>query len=167
MKVKIKGGRETEAALRALGKQVTARAVGRRGLKLAAEPIQALARALAPDDPKTGPGKFLKDSIKVGNAKSRDKDQIWIKVGIDASADPARYVNRVRGGGSYRDPGVAGAAVIMEFGAPGANVPAHPFMRPAWEANKAASPQRIADSVRVEVRKAAERQARKAARASA
>lgn len=164
MKVAIKGGPEIEAALRNLGKQVTARNVGRRGLKQAAEPIAAMAKALAPDDPATGAGKFLKASIKVTGAKSRDKDQLWVRVGIDASDDPAKYVNRQSGGGSYRDPGVAGAAVIMEFGAPAGNIPAQPFFRPAWDANKAATPQRIADGVRDEVEKAAARAARKRAR---
>lgn len=167
MKVAIKGGLELQAALRALGNQVTARNVGRRGLRQAAEPIVQQAKALAPDDPVTGSGKFLVESIKQAPGKSRDKDQLWVRVGIDASVDPAKYVNRKRGGGgSYRDPGVAGVATIMEFGAPGANIAPRPFMRPAWEANKAATPQRIADGVRDEVEKAAARAARKKARSA-
>ncbi len=164
MKVSIKGGASTEAALRALGNQITARNVGRRGLKLAAEPIRAMAAALAPDDPKTGAGKFLKAAIKVAPGKSRDKDQLWVRIGIDATEDPAKNVNRKSGKGSYRDPGVAGAAGIMEFGAPAGNIPAQPFFRPAWDANKAATPQRIADGVRDEVEKAAQRAARKRAK---
>lgn len=167
MKVSIKGGREVEAALRALGNQVNARNAGRRGLKQAAEPIRALAASLAPDDPKTGVGKFLKQSIKVGSLKSRDKDQLFVAIGIDASVDPAKYVPRKNGGGTYRDPGVAGVGPIQEFGAPANNMPAHPFMRPAFEVNKTATPQRIADGVRVEVEKAAQRAARKAAKGRA
>lgn len=162
MKVAIKGGRETQASLRALGNQITARNVGRRGLKQAAEPIVATAKRLAPDDPATGVGKYLVESIKTAPGKSRDKDQIWQRIGIDADVDPAKYVNRQSGGGSYRDPGVAGVAGIIEFGKPG--TPPDPFMRSAWEMNKAATPQRIADGVKVEVEKAVARAARKKAR---
>lgn len=164
MKVSIKGGRETEAALRALGNQITARNVGRRGLRLAAEPIVTAAKHLAPDDPETGAGKYLVESIKTGPGRSRDKDQIWQRIGIDASGDPARYINRQDGNGSYRDPGVAGVSVMMEFGVAARNIAPHPFMRPAWDMNKNATPQRIADSVRLEVDKAAARAARKKAR---
>ena len=163
MKITFKGGRQTEAALRALGNQITAHNVGRRGLKLGAEPIVSAAKAFAPDDPATGIGKFLRESIKLAPGKSRDKDVLRVRIGIDASVDPAKYVNRQSGGGSYREPGVAGVAGIIEFGRAG--VPPNPFMRQAWEINKAATPQRIADGVRVEVEKAAERQARKRAKA--
>lgn len=164
MKVSIKGGPEIEAALRQLGNQITARNVGRRALLQAAQPIENRARQLAPDDPKTGAGKFLKESIKTAPRKSRNKDQLWVAVGIDASVDPGKEVPRKSGSGSYRDPGVAGVAVIQEFGAPAQNIPARPFMRPAWEAEKAASPQRVADIAAVEVEKAAQRAARKKAR---
>lgn len=164
MKVSITGGREIEAALRELGSKVTAKNVGRRGLLNAAAPIRDMAKMLAPDDPATGSNKFLKESIKAVPGRRNRGDRVWAIVGIDASVDPARNVPRKSGGGSYRDPGVAGVSVIQEFGAPGAHVPPRPFMRPSWEANKAATPQRIADEVKVEVEKAAARAARKRAK---
>lgn len=164
MKVSIKGGVEVEAALRELGNKVTARNVGKRGLLKAAEPIRDMARLLAPDDPATGSNKFLRESIKAAPGRRNRGDRIWALVGIDADVDPAKNVARKSGGGSYRDPGVAGVSVIQEFGSPANNVPAHPYLRPAWEANKAAAPQRIADEVKVEVEKAAARAARKKAR---
>lgn len=162
MKVSIKGGREVEAALRELGNKVTARNVGRRALVNAAEPIRDLAKMLAPDDPRTGTGKFLKESIKIAPGKRRG-DTMQVRIGIDASVDPAVEKPR-QGGGTYRDPGVAGVSVIQEFGAPAANVPAQPFMRPAWEVNKLATPQRMVDALRPEIEKAAQRAARKRAR---
>lgn len=163
MKVSIKGGKEVEATLRELGNKITARNVGRRALESAAAPIRDMAELLAPDDPKTGAGKFLKESIKIAPGKRRG-DTIRVLVGIDASVDPAVEKPR-QGGGTYRDPGVAGVSAIQEFGAPAANVPAQPFMRPAFEVNKAATPQRIADGVRIEVEKAEQRAARKRAKA--
>ena len=177
MKVSITGCRELDAALRELGNKVTAKAVGRRALDNAAAPILAMAKLLAPDDPATGSNKFLKESIKVAAPKrvrlnrgqSRGsidaQDQIWRVIGIDQSVDPPTWKPRQGGGGTYRDPGVAGVGPIMEFGAPAANVPAQPFMRPAWEANKAATPQRIVDALRPEIEKAAQRAARKRAKA--
>lgn len=164
MKVEFKGGTELEAALRDLGKKVTARNVGKRALLTAAEPIRDTAKQLAPDDPVTGVGKYLPESIKVAPGRRNRGDRIWTLVGIDASVDPATDKPR-RGGGSYRDPGVGGVAVIQEFGAPAAHVPAHPYMRPAWEANKAATPDRIATELRIEIDKAAQRAARKRAKA--
>lgn len=163
MKVSFSGGREIEAALREIGSKATAKNVGRRALLKAAEPIRDKAQQLAPDDPKTGAGKFLPESIKAAPGRRNKGDRVWAVIGIDASDDPATEKPR-QGGGTYRDPGVAGVAVIQEFGAPAANVPAQPFMRPAWEAEKAATPQRIADELWIDLEKTAQRAARKKAR---
>lgn len=162
MKVEFKGGIELQAALRELGSKVTAKNVGKRALVKAAEPIAAKAKALAPDDPATGAGKYLRESIKAAPGKRNRGDRVWALVGIDASVDPAKYVNRKSGSGSYRDPGVAGVAGIIEFGRSG--VPPKPFMRSAWESEAPASPGRIANELRVEIDKAAQRAARKAAK---
>lgn len=165
MKVTVKGGREAAAALRSIGNQVTARRIGRKAIKPSAEIIAAKAASLAPDDPATGVGKYLRASIAVAPAKSRDKDQVWMNVGIDKSVDPPKDVQRKSGKGTYRDPGVAGVSVIMEFGAPGANIAPRPFFGPAWESEKDATAQRITDAVLTEATKAAERAARKRAKA--
>jgi hypothetical protein len=164
VRVSVTGGPEVEAALRELGNRVTAVNTARRALKQAADPIQQRAQSLAPDDPATGAGKYLKESIKVAPRKSRDKDQVWVSVGIDKSVDPPKQVVRKRRKGTYRDPGVAGVSVIMEFGAPAKNIAPRPFMGPAWEAEKMATPQRIVDVLAVEVSKSAARASRKAAR---
>lgn len=178
MKVTFKGGVELQAALRELGSKVTAKNVGKRALLKAAEPIRDRAKALAPDDPATGIGKYLKESIKAAPGKRNRGDRVWALVGIDADVDPPTYhprqkaravqTRKFRDGRSpavatqWRDPGVAGVAGIIEFGRPG--VPAKPFMRTAWEAEKAATPDRIATELASEIDKAAARAARKAAK---
>lgn len=163
MKARFKGSREIEAALREIGSKAIARNVGKRSLLKAAEPIRDKAKQLAPDDPATGAGRFLSESIKAAPSRRNRGDRVWALVGIDSSVDPA--VERPRqGGGTYRDPGVAGVAVIQEFGAPGANVPAQPFMRPAWEAERAATPGRAAAELWSEIEKVALRAARKRAK---
>ena len=176
MTVTVKGGLQAEAALRELGNQLTAKNAGRRALKQASNIIADKARSLAPDDPATGAGNYLRESIKVGPGKrvrlnrgqSRggldSDDQVWMVIGIDQTVDPPKEVARKNGKGSYRDPGVAGVAVIMEFGAPAGGIPAQPFMGPAWESEKAATAQRITDAVIVEADKAAMRAAKKRAK---
>lgn len=176
MKITVKGAAAAQAALRELKDTATAKRIGRKAIKQAAEIIATKARSLAPDDPATGAGKFLRQSIKVAPPKrarfnrgqSRGnidaEDQVWMLIGIDQSVDPPKEVRRKNGKGSYRDPGVAGVSVIMEFGAPGGNISPRPFMGPAWESEKEATAQRIVDNVTTEAFKAAERAARKRAR---
>lgn len=164
MKIDFKGGKELEAALRDLGKRATAKNVAKRALVKAAEPIRDKAKSLAPDDPATGAGKYLRDSIKAAPGKRSRGDRVWALVGIDAEVDPAKYVDRKSGRGDYRDPGVAGVSVMMEFGVPAKNIPAQPFMRHAWESEKSRTPDRIAAELRSEIDKSAARAARKKAR---
>ena len=164
MKVEFKGGQKLEAALRQLGKRVLAKNVAKRALVKAAEPIRDRAKSLAPDDPATGAGKFLRDSIKAGPGKRNRGDRVWALVGIDADVDPAVYRDRKSGSGDYRDPGVAGVAVIQEFGAPAQNIPPQPFMGPAWSTEGPKSPDRIATELWSEIEKSRERASKKAAR---
>ncbi|XUU60644.1 HK97-gp10 family putative phage morphogenesis protein [Erythrobacter sp. HA6-11] len=132
--VKIDGGRELERQLRQLGDLRAVRRAGRAALRKGGKPMLETARMLAPDDPATGPGKFLRQSIKMATGRrerGEDGDQVYVVIGIDQNVDPARYISRKSGQGTYRDPGVAGVSVIIEFGRPG--VPAQPFMRPAFD----------------------------------
>lgn len=155
--VEFSGGRELEAALRALGDQPMMRQAAKKALTLAAEPIRAAWAARAPDDPKTAGN--LKQSVKIGPQRSRDKDQVWVKIGIDSGVDPAVVRPRKSGRGSYRDPGVAGNAAIQEFGT--AKMPANPSARPAWDAEAPATPGRIGAVLGPEIEAAAARIARK------
>lgn len=173
--VSLSGGHDLDRALRELARAADARTVGRAALRAAARPIVADAKARAPDDPATGANKFLRQSIKQGpisraragrgqslpgKGSNRAKDEIWIAVGIDQSVDPPRRKPRRTGKGSYRDPGVAGVSVMIEFGT--SKAAAQPFMRPAWDANRADSVGIIAGEITPQLEKAAQRIARRA-----
>lgn len=160
--VDFKGGRELEAALKALGNPAAARRSGQRAVNKAMEPVRDVAKSLAPDDPATGIGKFLKEAIKSGPRKSRDKDRVFAAVGIDHTVDPPKDVARKGGKGTYRDPGVAGVAVMQEFGTE--NMPANPYMGPAWELERAALPGILGRIMWADIEKTAKRLARKRAR---
>lgn len=132
--VKIQNAREIEQALAELGDSKAMRRAVRAALRDAGTPMMELARSLVPIDKGD-----LKRSIKMRAAKrlkGQDEDTFGIAIGIDTNEEPARQVVRKTKsnggkGGTYRDPGVAGAGPIVEFGRPG--VPAKPFMRPAFD----------------------------------
>jgi len=143
--VRTQGFRELEQALLELPK-ATGRNTARRALLKAAQPIADDASANAP----IGETGKLSSTIEPGTRLSRRQSQLHKKqspfeVFIGPSADP-------RG-------------VQQEFG--NANHPAQPFMRPAWEANKARALSTIRTELKNEIHKSAQRIARKAARLAA
>lgn len=136
--VKVEGLRALERKLHQLGDLPAVRRAGRKALRAGGAPMVASAKQFAPDDPVTGPDLHLRASIKMATGRRErgdDGDQVWVVIGIDANVDPPVLRRRKDGRGSYRDPGVAGVASIIEFGRAG--VPAAPFFRPAWDAHKA------------------------------
>lgn len=143
---KFEGGKELEAALFDLGK-ATAKNVARRVLRKAADPIVTKARMLAPKDEGD-----LEKSIKAGRAIGRFQragnrgDEVSVFVGIDESID-----RRLR---IY--------AGVQERG--NDNNRPQPYMRPAWDAEKYKSVDRIAPELWDEISKAAARAAKKAGR---
>jgi HK97 gp10 family phage protein len=147
VKVEFKGGKELEAALRDLGKKATAKNVARRALRLAAQPIRDEWERLAPEDEGD-----LKLSIKIGKAissfQSRGNrgDVVTEFIGIDESQDARLHIY----------------AEVMEFG--DGTHKAQPAGRPAWEGKKMEAFDRLADDLRSEIDKAAQRAARKAAK---
>lgn len=134
---KLEGFAELERKLFALGSTRIANRIGKKALEAAAEPIRATAERLAPDDPATPVG--LKQSIKF--ATKRRDDVVMTRIGIDPDVVPPVDRVRKRGKGAYRDPGPAGVAVMQEFGTE--KMAANPFMRPAWDGHKDATPGRI------------------------
>ncbi len=138
--IRVEGLAALEQALRKLGDQPAIRRAGRAALREGGKPMMETARRLAPDDPATGIGQFLQASIKMATGRGDrgdDGDQVFVVIGIDHSLDPPVFRPR-QGGGTYRDPGVAGVSGIIEFGRPG--VAAKPFMRPAFDQHAAATP---------------------------
>lgn len=156
---RIEGGALVAAALRALGNDKEINRAAREALLVAAEPIRAKAEAGAPDDPTTAGA--LKSSIKK-KARKASFYRATVDVGIDKSVDPPKIVGRKTGRGTYRDPGVAGVAPIIEFGRDG--VAAVAFMRNAMDAEFPATGQRIGDALWPAIEKAAKRIAKRAGR---
>lgn len=157
--LEIKGARELEAALNALGQDRLIKSTNRRALLNAAKPAVATARRLAPK--KSG---RMSEKIDVSSTLSR---------------------RQRRGGGYRRDPNVAhvfmgaaprGPAVLAEFGTGpryqkrsrkfvGA-MPAQPFMRPAWEQHKTKILDDYTSELWIQIEKSAKRLARRQAKAA-
>ena len=159
MKIEVEGGLEIAAALKELGDPRAVRTSLRRALRDAAQPMLEAAKGKVPVDKGD-----LKRSIKMAAAKGEklDGDSFGVVIGIDSNEQPARQVVRkTRSGKSatYRDPGVAGAGPIIEFGRPG--VAAKPFMRPAFDAEGEKTIQRFGATAGPAIEKQAAKLARK------
>lgn len=141
--MKVEGLKEVKTALRQLP-DATAKNVIRRVLRKAGQPIADRARELAPVDEGD-----LKDSIAVSTKLSKSQRRKHRKGGKD---DVEVFV----GAGPHPQ------AHLQEFGT--SEFPAQPFMRPAWDQHKRAALDGIKDGMWAEIRKAAERLARKAAK---
>lgn len=140
--VKVEGLKELEQALKQLP-QANAKAVLRRTLKEAGQPIAKTARALAPKLEM-----HLSESIDVDMKLSRRQR------GLHKKQSPVEM---------FVGPGPDPAAHLQEFGS-GPGHHAQPFMRPAWDQNKDQALETIANLTWIEIEKAAARLAKKAAR---
>lgn len=157
MSCKFSGGKELEAAFRELGQDRSINAAAREALRDGARPIADLAASLAPEH-----DGFLKKAIKVAAAKrQKGKDYIGVMVGIDRSVDPPSMKPR-QGGGTYRDPGVAGHSVMVEFGT--GNMAAQPYMTPAMEAEMPNATPRVIKRLGPAIERAAARLAKRRAK---
>lgn len=143
VKFTIEGLAELQVALRELP-DATAKNVLRRVGKQALQPIADAAAQRAPVDQGT-----LRDSIHVGTKLSRRQKSKHKKISED---DVEVFVGA----------GPVPQAIWQEFGT--VNHPAHPFLRPAWDAGKDTVINTIADLLWVEIQKSAARIARKAAK---
>lgn len=141
--VKVEGLRDLGAALAELPKIATAKAVVRRVLKRAAEPLRALAEQTAPR--LTG---ALKISIVIGTKLTRRQARM-------ARKEPKSLTEMFIGTSNP-------AAVPQEFGTH--DQKAQPFMRPAWQATKDQVLTNIGAELGPEIEKTAARLAKKAAR---
>lgn len=150
----IEGLREVDAALGDLGK-VLGRNVMRRVAVKRLQPMAEVARSLAPDDPNTG-GNDLKTSIAVSTqlGKRQRKLNKKSKSEVEAHMGPAGP------GGNVPPQGIQ-----QEFG--NQNHGPQPFMRPAFDRGKGALIEGIGQDFWLEISKANDRKARKAARLAA
>lgn len=147
--VKISGLRELDAALAQLPK-ATGRAVLRRVLKDAGEPIARAARAKAPV--LTGD---LRESVEVSQKLARSQKSGGAKMTANGfRSDSKNYVEMFVG------PGTNPQAITQEFGT--FKEPAQPFMRPAWDGQRDTALNLIANTLGPEIERAAARLAKKA-----
>lgn len=141
---KVEGLSELNAALGELPK-TTAKNVLKRSLMPAAKPIDDMASRLAPK--LTG---ALEISIITGTKLTRRQRSSAYKAGAAGVVEVHVGTAMSRG-------------LFQEFGT--VKMPAHPFMRPAWEANKDNALQIIATTLGNEIEQAAARLAKKKAKA--
>lgn len=167
--VSVTGLRELEQALRELGK-VNAKAVGRRVLKKAAQPMADAAQAGAPvqsgqlaqsvtvsprvkkgrgDAGAAAFGAALRAGGDVGTARAAARSANAANTSVMLFMGPASTVRQ---------------AVPQEFGTE--DHPAQPFMRPAWDGHSGQALDSIIDDLRIEIAKAAQRAAKRAAKAA-
>ncbi len=146
IRVKVEGLQEIQAALHELPK-ATARNVMRRVLRQLAEPIADTARQLAPV--LSGD---LKESVGVSTKLARNVKRGRSKLSTNAVE-------------MFVGPFNAPRSIQQEFG--NINHPPQPFMRPAWDKHKDELLPKVGEAMWNEIRAAAERKARKEARAAA
>lgn len=154
MKVKFKGGKELEAALKALDVSTTRkRGIATRALRVAAVPIRdEWAQGV---DVESGD---LKRSVKIGNRattrgvrkfrRRAGQDVVEQYIGIDPAED--------------KDGRLQVYAYVEEFG--DENRPANPAGRRAWEAKKMEAFNKISGAMWDEINATAKREASKTAR---
>ena len=168
-KFSFEGGKALEAALRRIGKEATARNIGTRALKLAAEPIADEARRNAPRDKG-----FLQESIKIGTKANMGRgralrssgDRVYVFIGIDGSVLPPKEAKTKRNKRKTRflqaGGGVAAYSIAVENGT--VSMAPQPYMRPAFDGQKENAVKRLGPALWEEIEKAAARAAKKAAK---
>lgn len=161
---RMEGLRELDQALGELPK-ATAKNVLVRTLLAAGRPMQQQAQALAPARPAGAPQKTY---VKSGAVRVRRPGTLKALVQIGTRLTPRQARAARQDGKDFaevyvgtRDP----IARLDEFGT--ADAPAHPFLRPAFEANKHQALETIRTVLGGEIEKAVQRLARKAVRLAA
>lgn len=119
----IAGAKELDKAFKQLPR-ATAKSVLRRALKKAAKPTAVAAESLAP----LGPTGNLRASIEVSPRLKKSQRRGGRPEGVEL------YIGST-----------APHAHLLEFGT--VNMPAHPFLRPAWDSTK----QRVLDAIESEI----------------
>lgn len=151
IRVKVEGLRELDRALSELPKS-TQKAVLRRTLMKAGEPLADSMRGKAPDDPVTG-GNDLRSSIGVGIKLSPRQSRLHRKMFKDDKASAEVFVGA----------GPLPQASLQEFGT--ANHGPQSFARPAWDAGQMRVLETIKTVLWTEIKKSARRLANKLAKA--
>lgn len=142
LKVKFEGGKELEKALLEM-KTATAKAVVRRAGKKALIPFRDKAIAFAPYGENSGADGHIRDAISISTKQRRGLKK---KSRIEIYAGVATAQGKV--------------ASQQEFG--NINHGPQAFLRPAWDATSYTVLENVRDEMWIDIRKTAERAARKA-----
>ena len=151
--VRVEGLRDLDLALSELTKDTTRKAVARRALRDAGEPIRARAEQLAPDDPNTKAPFDLKQSIAMSGRQKSGRATQYRK---ESPTEVTIHIGPTKDG--YPQ------AIMQEFGT--VHHAAHPYLRPAWDGEggrKALN--RIIKAMSVHIAKSVARQRRRFAKA--
>ena len=160
--ISVSGLRELQQALEEMNlSKATTRNVLRRSLLQVAEMMVTAAQANAPVN--TG---WLRDDIEAGTKLSGAQAK--------SAREEAGTQAQAQAGGGFRSaksdtlwvyvgPRTTAKAIVQEFGS--RDQPAHPYMRPAWDQTNRDMATGIKDALAAQIEKAAQRAARKAARA--
>lgn len=158
--LRVEGLKELDRLLAELPAS-TARRTARKGMMEALEPVAAAARAMAPRgvEPKNARSA---DSIAVSDKLTRSQARAAARADRQTKTLTHVYVGMANPLGH-----------LIEFGSGPRRkkngqyvgvMPAQPFMRPAWDANRAAVLASLAVHLRVEIDKVLARRAKRAAR---
>ena len=151
---KVKGLRDLEKSLEQFEKLATRRTVGRNSLKSGGQLIVDHASRLAPDDPKTTT-QDLRNEIVVGTrltTKQRRENRKEARQGKGSDIEVFVGPNEQ----------VSAYAHLQEFGTK--HHAAHPFMRPAWDAQKMLVLSTIGKHLKLNIEKTAIRLAKRVAK---
>ena len=171
--MRVEGFKELESALLDMSR-ATARNVAIRALRRAAEPIREQAERLAP----VRQGNLARSIVASPRVKNRVGKAEYAAamaggLGKDAAVSAMRAARRAKGSSSIVEMhvgprtgvGVIRYAHLIEFGS--SQMPAQPYMRPAWDGQKDNALARLRDDLATEIKKAVARAERRAARAAA
>lgn len=145
---KVEGLKELEQALTQVAKRSTAKAIMRRALKKAAQPMADMAQAAAP----VGDSKTLGQSVTIGTKLSGRQQKLHRKMHKNDRAAVEMFVGA----------GPLASAHNQEFG--NEHHGPQPFMRPAWDAEAKPTLDRLGDLMWSEIEANTKREARRAAR---
>ena len=155
VKMKIEGAGDIERALGQLARG-TAKGVGRRAMKKALKPVADMADATSPFTVKVT-SKLTPRQAR-GARRDRGRSKVVMYVGpVQPDGNGAPHAHLYEFGTGPRVQASTGRFV-------GA-MPARPFMRPAWDANRAQVLATLKREIWTEIEKTMERARRKAARA--
>jgi HK97 gp10 family phage protein len=164
--MRVDGLRDLEAALAELGNPGTRRAVGRRVLRRAAQPLVDTARALAPRDTGALVGSIVASTRIAGGDAARQAFGRVLQAG-GSRAEAGQAMRDIRRASAslvelYVGPGRHPQAITQEFGT--SFHPPQPFMRPAWDQTQRPMIEDIKRELWADIQRTAARVARRAAR---